>query len=118
VSVCASVAIGRERKVHGDLVLARQVRVRYFGIRYFEGGAVGNVEGQFGLAKVGLAPVPAAQGMFPVIQTYAVPRLEDFRHSVKVVLLEAVELYHAVIPGENLDLVSARRSTPLRLDDL
>jgi hypothetical protein len=118
VSVCASIAVGRERKIDCDLVLSRQVCVRYFGIRHFEGGAVGHVEGEFGLAKVGLAPVPAAQGMLAVVQTYAVPRLEHLGHAIKVVLLEAVELYHAVVPREDLDFVSARRSAPLRLDDL
>lgn len=107
ISICASVAIGGQGEVDGDFVLACQVRVGHFGVGDFEGGAVGYVEGEFSLPKVGLSPVPATQRMLPVVQPDAVPSLEDFGDAVEILLLEAIELYHAVVARENLDFVSA-----------
>jgi hypothetical protein len=56
--------------------------------------------------------------MLPVIETYAVPRLEDLGYAVKILLLESIELYDAVVAREDLDFVTARGSAPLRLLDL
>lgn len=97
MSVCACIAVGWEGEVDSDFVLASQVGVGDLGVWYFEGGAVGNVEGEFGLAKVGLTPIPAAQGMFAVVQVDAVPRFEYLCDTIEVVLLETVELYDTIV---------------------
>jgi hypothetical protein len=118
VSVCAGIAISGKREINSDLVLASQVGVGDFGVGHFEGGAVGDIEGEFGLAKIGLAPVPAAQGMLAIVQADAVPRLEDLGNAVEVVLFEAVELDDAVVAREDLDFVAPCCPTPLGRDDL
>jgi hypothetical protein len=118
VSICAGIAIGREREVDGDLVLSGKVGVGDFGVRDLEGGTVGDVEGEFGLSKIGLAPVPAAQGVLAIVQVDAVPCLEDFGDAVEVVQLEAVQLHYSVVARENLDFVAAGCAAPLRRDDL
>jgi hypothetical protein len=118
VSVCAGVAIGWQREVYGDLILSRKVCVGDLGVRDFKGGAVGDVEGEFGLSKVGLSPVPAAQGVLAVVQVDAVPRLEDLGDAVEVVQLEAVQLHHSVVAREDLDFIAAGCAAPLRRDNL
>jgi hypothetical protein len=56
--------------------------------------------------------------MFAVVQVDAVPRLEYFRDTIKVVRLEPIELYDAVVTRQDLDLISACCTAPLRRNDL
>lgn len=78
------VVVGGERKLHGDLVAAGQVRIGNFRVRDLEGGTILHVEGELCLAKVGLAPVPAAQGVLLVLERRAVPVLENLAEALKV----------------------------------
>lgn len=98
VPVRAGVTVSGKREVYSDLVLASQVGVGDLGIGHFKCWAVCDIEGELGLAKVGLAPVPAPQRMLAVVEIDAVPSLEHFGHAIKVVGLEAVELHYAVVP--------------------
>lgn len=50
----------RERKLYRHLILASKVGVGYFGVRNLESGSVLDVERQFGLGEVCLAPVPSS----------------------------------------------------------
>lgn len=114
MSICARVAISREGKVYGNFALASQIGVGDFGVGYLKGWAIGDIEREFRLAKIGFAPVPATQRMFPIVQVDAVPRLEDFCDAIEVILLETIELYDTIVTGQNLDLVAACGAAPLR----
>lgn len=71
--------------------------------------------------------------MLAVVEIDGIPYLEQFRYAIKVLilsatggfysqvaylLLEAVKLDHAVFSRDNLDLVAAGGSTPLRRDNV
>jgi hypothetical protein len=58
VGVCTCIAIRWESKIDRDLVFARKVGVRDLGVGYLESGTVRDIKGQFGLTKLGLAPIP------------------------------------------------------------
>jgi hypothetical protein len=90
ITVRTCIGVRRQREVYSDLVLARQVGVGNFGIGHFESGAIRDVEGKFSFAKVGFAPVPAAEGMLAIVQIYAVPCLEHLCNPVKIVGLESI----------------------------
>ena len=64
-------------KLDGDLVPTGQVGVGNLGVGDLECGFVLDVENELGLGKLGLAPVPASQGVFLGLEVYAVPVLED-----------------------------------------
>ena len=79
---CSTIlAVGLARVSDGkfdrDLVAARKVGVGYLRVRDFERGTVLHIERNLSLAKLGLAPVPAAQRVFLVLKGCAVPVLED-----------------------------------------
>lgn len=111
-------AILVQRKLDGDLVAPGEVGVGDLRIRDFEGRPVLHVEGQLGLAKLGLAPVPAAERVLLVLQRRAVPVLEDLAETLVVFLREAVQLDDAGVALQDLHLVAARGSAPLCAADV
>jgi hypothetical protein len=74
------------RELDGDLVAAGEVRVADLRVGDLEGGAVLHVERQLGLLELSLAPVPAAQRVFLVLEVGAVPVLEDLAEALIVLL--------------------------------
>ncbi|RBQ83434.1 hypothetical protein VDGD_20950 [Verticillium dahliae] len=107
------VFVGGGGKLDGDLVAAGEVGVGDFRVGHLKGRAVLHVEGQLSLAELGLAPVPAAQGVLLVLEGRAVPVLEELRQALKLLLREAVELDDAGVAAEDLDLVALGGATPL-----
>lgn len=67
---------GREGKFHRHFILSRQVGVGDLGVGNFKGRSVLDVEGELGLGELGLAPVPASQGMLAVLDVDSVPNFE------------------------------------------
>lgn len=84
VSTGAWVVLVGRGELDGNLVATCQVGVGYLGVRDLEGGLVLNVEDQFGLAELGLAPVPPAQRVLFGLEVYAVPVFEDLAEPLKV----------------------------------
>jgi hypothetical protein len=67
-----------DRELDGNFVAPGKIGVGDLRVWDFEGGSVLHVERELGLAKLGLAPVPAAQRVFLAFEVGAVPALEDF----------------------------------------
>lgn len=133
LAVCFSTIADGE--LDGDLVATSKVGVRDLRVGDLEGGPVLHVERELGLAKLGLAPVPAAQRVFLVFQIGAVPALEDFAETLIVLaqyqpppcrncsrrsylLLEAVQLDDARIPLQDFQLVAPGGPAPLCAADV
>lgn len=108
------VAILWQRHLHGDFIATSQVGVANLGVRKLKRRPVLDVEGDFGLLKLGLAPVPAAQGVLLALEDGAVPVLEDLAQAIIVLLLEAVELENARVALEDANLVALGDLAPLR----
>jgi hypothetical protein len=93
VAIGAGVVVAlRQGHFDSNLIAAGQVGVANLRVRYLEGWAVLNAEGELSLRKLGLAPVPAAQRVLLALEGSAIPILEDFGQALIVLLLEAVEL--------------------------
>jgi len=90
----AIVAVGCFAVAHGkfdsDFVTAGKVGVGDLRIRDFKGRSVLDVECELGLAKLGLAPIPTAQGVLFVLEGRAVPVLEELREALKVLQMRGV----------------------------
>lgn len=71
-------------KLHGNLVLASQIRVHDFGVWDFEGGATLDVEGKLCSTKLNLSPIPSPQGVLLVFEPNIVPVLENFADALEV----------------------------------
>lgn len=73
--------VGFSILIYGELdcyfVATGKVGVGDLRVRNFERWSILNVEGKFGLSKIRLAPVPAAQRVLLVLKVMAVPVLED-----------------------------------------
>lgn len=125
------VDIGRQGELHGNLVATCQICVGDFGVGNLEGGSVLHVEGKLRLAKVGLAPIPAAEGVLLVLKRRAVPVLEDLAKALVILqqdelavcmpmhvssahlLLEAVQLNDSGLAILDPDLISLCGTAPL-----
>ena len=92
------VGVLRQGHLDSDLIATGQIGVAYFGVWELESGLVLHAKGNLGLGKVGLAPIPATNGMFFVLEHCAVPVLEDLAEPVVIFLLEAIELNDTRIP--------------------
>lgn len=108
------VAILRQGHLDGDLVAASQVGVANLGVGQLKRRAVLHAECDFRLCKLGLAPVPAAQGVLLLLKRSAVPILENLAEAVVIALLEAVELDDAGITLHDANFVALGSSAPLR----
>ena len=75
---------GRESKFHRHFILSRQVGVGDLRVGDFKGRSVLDVEGELGLGELGLAPVPASQGMLAVLDVDSVPDFEGLGQPFKV----------------------------------
>jgi hypothetical protein len=95
--LAARLATVAERKLNCDFVAPGQVGVGDFGVGNFEGGSVLHVKRELGLAKLGLAPVPAPQRVFLVLEVGAVPALEDFAEPLVVLPKISPALSHALV---------------------
>lgn len=101
------------REFNRDLVAACQVGIRNLGVWNLERWLVLYVEDKLGLAKLGLAPVPASEGVFSRLEVDAVPELEELAQTLKVLLLEAVEEDEFGGALQDLDLKTLRSTAPL-----
>ncbi|MDU6242515.1 MAG: PAS domain S-box protein, partial [Bradyrhizobium sp.] len=108
------VGVLRQRHFDGDLIPAGEVCVSDLGVRQLEGRLVLDAERELGLGELGLAPVPASQGVLLGLENGAVPVLEDLAQALVVLLLKAVELDDARVALEDADLVALGGTTPLR----
>lgn len=73
-----------DRELNGDFVAPSEVSVGNLGVRNFEGGSVLHVERELSLAKLGFAPIPAAQRMLLAFEVGAVPALENLAEALVV----------------------------------
>lgn len=97
-----------DSKLDGDFVPAGKIRVGDLRVGDFESGSVLYVERHFGLAKLCLPPVPAAQRMFLALEVGAVPILEDFAQALVVLLRVSCRLESPVL--WSLPLVGSRQA--------
>lgn len=84
LATCTIAFGGRERKLHGHLILSCEVGVRDLGVGNLKRGSVLNAEGQFGFGEVCLAPVPTAQGVLAVLDVDSIPNFEGLGQSFKI----------------------------------
>lgn len=104
-----------QRHLYSHLVPARQVGVSDLRVGQLERRLVLHAERELILCEVGLAPIPAPQGMLLALQNHAVPILEEAADAVVVVLLEAIKLVNErCIATEDLYLVALCSAAPLR----
>jgi len=89
-----------------DFILTRQIRVRNFGIWNLERRSILHVKCELGSPELGLAPVPPSQRMLLVFQIDPIPDLERFRHPIKILLLEAVQLDDGRVSRDDLEFVA------------
>lgn len=102
-----------------DLVSTGKVGVANVRVGQLKGRAVLDAKGELRFGELGLAPVPAAKGVFLVLEGGAVPVLEHLGKAVVVLLREAVQLNDAGASAlEDLDLVTLRSAAPLRGRDV
>lgn len=107
------IGVEGQRQLYCDFISTSQVGISNLRVGHLESRTVLDVEDNFGLGKLGLAPVPPPQRMFLVLQHGAVPVLEDLAKAFVILLLETVQLDDARVALQDSDLVSPGGSTPL-----
>lgn len=80
----------RERKLHCHFIFSCQVGVRDLRIGDFKGRSVLDIERKLGFGELRLAPVPAAQGVFAILDVDSVPDFKGLGQSFKVLAAQRV----------------------------